>query len=82
MSLDESTKVGGASADGRLLSVRALVILMVSAAAALCAAVPAWFVVGRLLVGLGGPLVPVSAAVVTGGTVFWKAVDVLRRNVR
>jgi hypothetical protein len=82
MSLDESAKDDVVSADNRLLSVRALVILTVAAAAALMGAVLAYVVVNRFLAGAGGPLVPISAAVLMGGTVFWKSVDTLRRNVR
>jgi hypothetical protein len=82
MSLDESAKDAEASADSRLLSVRGLVILTVAAAAALLAAVLGYVVVNRLLAGTGGPLAPASAAILLAGTVFWKSVDMLRRNVR
>ncbi|WP_132114977.1 hypothetical protein [Actinocrispum wychmicini] len=70
------------SDDDRPWTLRTLVIGVIAGVAAAFAAVPTWVVVKQIAAGLGGPLVPVSAAVVISGTVFWKAVDMLRRNVR
>jgi hypothetical protein len=68
----ESSKRGGVT-----VALRDLVILMASGAVGMLAAVPTWIIVNHLLAGIGGPLTPVSLALVAGASVFAKSARAL-----